>query len=425
MTAQSTATAARRAGAASREEGDWHAIDWQQITRNVRRLQVRIVKAQQEGRRGKVRALQRLLTHSYSGKALAVRRVTENRGKKTPGVDGETWDTPAKKARAVQALRRRGYRPRPLRRMYIPKKNGKKRPLGIPTMADRAMQALYLLALDPIAETTGDPNSYGFRSERSTADAIGQCFKALVQKTSPEWVLEGDIKACFDRIDHDWLLANVPLDNAILRSWLKAGFMDRQGFHPTDEGTPQGGIISPVLANLALDGLERRLREAFPVQVMRNGVRYSTKVNLIRYADDFVITGRSREQLETEVRPLVTGFMRERGLELSPEKTVVTHIDAGFDFLGQHVRKYRGKLLITPSKDSVKSLLATVRGIIKANQQATAGHLIVQLNPVIRGWAHYHRHVASSKTFRSIEHAIFKALGAGRNDDTGTRMPTG
>ena len=198
MTAQSPAPAARRAGAASHAMVDWRAIDWQQANQNVRRLQARLVKATQEGRWGKVRALQRLLTHSFSGKALAVRRVTENQGKRTPGVDGETWDTPAKKARAVRALRQRGYRPRPLRRVYIPKKNGKVRPLGIPTMADRAMQALYLLALDPIAETTGDRNSYGFRSERSTADAIAHCYQTLAKRDRAAWVLEGDIRSYFD-----------------------------------------------------------------------------------------------------------------------------------------------------------------------------------------------------------------------------------
>src|ERR687886_2356802 len=175
-------TAALPAGAASHAEVDWHSIDWQPVNQNVRRLQARIVKATQAGRWGRVKALHRLLTHSFSGKALAVRRVTENQGKRTPGVDGETWDTPAKKAWAVRALRQRGYRPRPLRRVSIPKKNGKLHPLGIPTMADRAMQALYLLALDPIAETTGDRNSYGFRRERSTADAIEQCFNVLGRK---------------------------------------------------------------------------------------------------------------------------------------------------------------------------------------------------------------------------------------------------
>jgi RNA-directed DNA polymerase len=413
MTAQSTAAraATRRAGATSRDEVDWQAIDWHRVNQNVRRLQVRIVQATQEGRRGKVKALQRLLTHSFSGKALAVRRVTENRGKDTPGVDGETWDTPAKKATAIDALRQRGYRPRPLRRVYIPKKHGQRRPLGIPTLRDRAMQALYLLALAPIAETTGDPNSYGFREGRAAADALVQCHTVLARATSPRWVLEGDIAACFDRISHDWLLAHVPLDAAMLRKWLKAGYMERRVFYDTTAGTPQGGIISPVLANLALDGLEAALQRAFPRKGRkRGGTTVTAQVNLIRYADDFVITGRTKELLEREVRPLVVAFLRERGLALSPEKTLVTHIDDGFDFLGQTVRKYGGKVLITPSKDSVKRHLAAARAVIKANKQTPAGTLIAQLNPLIRGWAAYHRHQVSKRAFGSVDHAIFQAL---------------
>ncbi len=410
MTAPPAAPAARRAGAASHGEVAWHQIDWDQAHRTVRRLQARIVQATQEGRWGRVKALQRLLTHSFSGKALAVRRVTENQGKRTPGVDGYTWDTPAKKAQAVRALRQRGYRPRPLRRVYIPKKHGKRRPLGIPTMRDRAMQALYLLALDPIAETTGDPNSYGFRKERSAADAIGQCYVALGNRATADWVLEGDITSCFDRISHEWLLAHVPLDKAMLRNWLKAGFMDKRVLHPTDDGTPQGGIISPVLANLALDGLERLLRTAFPKRYRAQGRTRTNKVNLVRYADDFIITGGSREQLEGEVLPLVKRFMQERGLELSEEKTVITHIAEGFDFLGQHVRKYDGKLLIKPAKPNVKAFLGTVRGIIKDTPTMTAGNLIARLTPVIRGWAHYHRHVVSKDVFAAVDHAIFDAL---------------
>ena len=230
---------------------------------NVRRLQARIVKATQEGRWGKVKALQRLLTHSFSGKALAVRRVTENQGNKTPGVDGETWDTPTKKAQAVHSLRQRGYRPLPLRRVYIPKSNGKLRPLGIPTVKDRAMQALYLLALDPIAETTGDPNSYGFRPERSPADAIEQCFNCLARKDSALWILEGDIKSCFDGISHDWLLAHVPMERAHSPEMAEGRVHRQARLHETEAGTPQGGICSPVLANLTLDGLERCLRERF------------------------------------------------------------------------------------------------------------------------------------------------------------------
>ena len=210
-------TTARAVGAVSREAAEWYAIDWPTMHRNVRRLQVRIVKATKERRWGRVRALQRLLTHSYSGKVLAVRRVTENNGKATPGVDQEIWDTPEKKIQTVHALKRRGYRSQPLRRVYIPKSDGKTmRPLGIPTMIDRGQQALHLLVLDPVVETTADRNSYGFRQKRSCADAIGQCFLAL-RRASAQWILEGDIKSCFDKISHDWLLAHVPMDRVILQ----------------------------------------------------------------------------------------------------------------------------------------------------------------------------------------------------------------
>ena len=205
-------TTVQTVGAVSSEAQEWYAIDWPTIERNVRRLQVRIAQATKEGRRGKVRALQRLLTRSYSGKALAVRRVTENQGKKTPGVDREIWDTPEKKMLAVHQLQGRGYQPQPLRRVHILKSDGKTmRPLGIPTMIDRAMQALHLLALDPVAETTADKNSYGFRQQRSCADAIGQIFNVLKTATT-EWILEADICSCFDKISHNWLLTHVCMD---------------------------------------------------------------------------------------------------------------------------------------------------------------------------------------------------------------------
>ncbi len=400
-------TAATQAGALSRVDLNWLAIDWQAAHRVVRRLQARIVKATQEKRWGKVRALQHLLTHSFNGKLLAVKQVTENSGKRTPGVDRILWNTPAKKEAAVHHdLKQRGYQPLPLRRLYIPKSNGKMRPLGIPTMKDRAMQALYLLALDPVAESSADPNSYGFRKDRSTADAIAQCFIALGKKHSPQWILEGDIKACFDQISHDWMLAHIPMDKAILRKWLKAGFMDENTLHPTEAGTPQGGIISPVAANLTLDGLERVLRKRFP----QLGHGRSALVNMVRYADDFIVTGRSKELLEAEVKPLVTEFFKARGLELSQEKTRITHIEEGFDFLGQNVRKYNGKLLIKPSRKNVRAFLDKVRSVIKANKQAKTGSLIALLNPIIRGWTYYHRHVTSSATFSKVDSAIFDCL---------------
>ena len=405
-------TTARAVGAVSREAAEWYAIDWQAINRNVRRLQVRIVQATKESRWGRVRALQRLLTHSYSGKVLAVRRVTENNGKATPGVDQEIWDTPEKKTQAVQALKRRGYRSQPLRRVYIPKSDGKTmRPLGIPTMIDRGQQALHLLALDPVVETTADRNSYGFRQRRSCADAIGQCFLVL-KSANAQWILEGDIKSCFDKISHDWLLAHVPMDRVILQKWLKSGYMEKHVLHESTDGTPQGGIISPALANCALDGLERLLQEKFPARKrLKSFGGEKPCVHLVRYADDFVITSKSKELLEGEIKPLVEQFLQERGLELSPTKTVITHVERGFDFLGQNVRRYpKGKLLIKPSKKNVGTFLNGIRRIIKDAHGASAADLIDQLNPKIRGWANYHRHVVSKRTFGRVDHTIFSNL---------------
>ncbi len=223
----------------------WDEIDWTRCAKNVKKLQMRIAKAFREGKVAKAKYLQRLLTRSLSAKRLAVKRVTENRGKNTPGVDKVVWKTPEAKMKALRTLKRRGYTALPLRRVNIPKTNGKLRPLGIPTMKDRAMQGLHALALLPIAEETADPNSYGFRPLRSTADAIEQCFRTLSRKTSAAWVLEGDITGCFDNFSHDWLLRHVPMDKTMLQKWLTAGFIDQRHLHPTLKGTPQGGIMMP------------------------------------------------------------------------------------------------------------------------------------------------------------------------------------
>jgi len=399
----------------------WTQIDWEQCHIYVRKLQARIVKATKEGKWGKVKALQHLLTHSFSGKAVAVKRVTENRGKKTPGVDGTIWSTTELKMNAVLSLNRKGYKPSPQRRVFIPKANGKRRPLGIPTMKDRAMQALYLLALEPVAETLADKNSYGFRKERCTADALQQCFTLLSRSSSPQWILEGDIKGCFDNISHSWMLNNVPTDKVILQKWLKAGFVEGKRLFPTETGTPQGGIISPVLANMTLDGLEKDIVSKFFIP---NKTVYSGKVNgkktyshiptsgvhVVRYADDFVITASSREQLENEILPAVKRFMTERGLELSPEKTRITHIEEGFDFLGWNLRKYEGKLLTKPSKDNIKAFLNKVRGIIKNGKTRKQSDLIKTLNPVISGWANYHKVAVSTDAFSGAGREIFKSL---------------
>jgi RNA-directed DNA polymerase len=389
----------------------WEQIDWTHCERNVRRLQARIVKATQEKRWNKVKALQRLLTCSFSGKALSVKRVTDNQGKRTPGVDGKIWSTPASKHKAIGTLRRRGYRPQPLRRVHIPKANGKLRPLGIPTMTDRAMQALHLLALLPVAETTADKNSYGFRPERCPADAIGHCFLALRggNNAHAQWVLEGDIRGCFDNINHEWMLRHIPTDKAVLRQWLKAGFMENRTLFPTEAGTPQGGIISPTLANLTLDGLQTLLQQRFRVKRVEGGF-FNPKIHLIRYADDFIITGADKAVLENEVKPLVEQFLRDRGLQLSPEKTCITHIEQGFDFLGQNLRKFDGKLIIRPSKKNTHNFLEKVRKLVRQNRGASQVHLIGQLNPVIRGWVNYHRHVVALQTFKRVEKVLWHIL---------------
>jgi RNA-directed DNA polymerase len=238
------------------------------------------VKAVAEGRWNKVKALVYLLTHSFSGRALAILRVVSNSGAKNPGVDGILWNTPEAKSAAFSALRRHGYQPQPLRRVYIPKSNGKLRGLGIPTMTDRAMQALYLLGLDPIAESQADGHSYGFRLERRCADALKQSHILLGNRHGPQWILEGDIKACFDRISHDWLLTHIPMDQQLLRQWLKAGFLEKHAWFATTEGTPQGGTISPVLANWTLYGLQRLLAERF-AEMPKRPRKY--KVHLVRY----------------------------------------------------------------------------------------------------------------------------------------------
>ncbi|MCP4409942.1 MAG: group II intron reverse transcriptase/maturase [Gammaproteobacteria bacterium] len=380
---------------------EWKAINWSSLRKNVHHLQVRIAKAIGEKRWGKVRALQHILVTSRSAKFLAVHTVTTNKGKNTPGIDGVIWKTARAKFQAVGSLGRRGYQALPLRRIYIPKSNGKKRPLGIPTMKDRALQALYAMALIPVAETLADPHSYGFRPRRAVADAIAQCHLVLAKADRAQWILEGDIRACFDQIDHQWMLDHIPMDKAILRQWLEAGFIEKNVLRRTREGTPQGGIASPILANLVLDGLQALIAKVAPK---------GAKVNFVRYADDFICTANDPLVLKDIIMPVIQGFMGRRGLQLSEQKTHITHIDQGFDFLGFNIRKFNGKLLIRPAKKKVSSFLRRLKGCVRTLRYQKAHQVISVLNRKLKGWANFYRACVAKKVFSTIDHTIFYSI---------------
>jgi RNA-directed DNA polymerase len=378
----------------------WNSIHWNEVRANVIRLQTRIAKAVVEKKWHLVKRLQYLLTHAYSAKQLAVRIVTQKRGKRTPGVDGELWTTASDKMQAVSRLTDKQYSAQPLKRIFIPKPGtDTKRPLSIPTMIDRAMQALYALALQPVAETLADKRSFGFRLFRSAQDASEYAFTCLAKKNSAEWVLEGDIKGCFDTISHEWLKNNILIDRTILAQFLKAGFVYDQKLYPTDRGTPQGGVISPLLANLTLDGIEALLAQRYP----------RTKVHFIRYADDFLVTAPTKEMAE-EIREVIREFLTVRGLELSETKTVITNIADGFDFLGWNFRKYHGKLLIKPSQKSIGRITDRIRDILHRAAAWTQDELIDALNPVVVGWANYHRHNVAVDTFRKLDSIVWNML---------------
>ena len=379
----------------------WSAIDWTKIRRHVSRLQARIVKAVRAGKWHRVRCLQRLLANSLAAKLLAVKRVSSNRGKRTAGVDGIVLETPAQKWQQAQQLNAKDYKPKPLRRIYIPKKNGKRRPLGIPAQADRAEQALELLALDPVSETLADRCSYGFRKERSAQDAMAGCFLALCRRQSAEWILEGDIRGCFDHLDitSGWSIMSRPIREK-LRAWLKAGYLERGVFHPTAEGTPQGGIVSPTAANMALDGLERRLQARFQGR---------HKVNLVRYADDFVITGASPALLEDEVKPLVAAV---------PQGARPGAV--GGEDPNRAYRRRASTSSASTSASTTESCSSNRPSPVSRRSRRRFGTssrtgsslpqdvLIRRLNPVIRGWGNYYRHVVSKEVFNDIDHAIWR-----------------
>jgi RNA-directed DNA polymerase len=363
----------------------------------------------------KVKNLQKLLVRSTSTKMLGIRKVTQqNQGKHTPGVDGVVVDTPEARLQLLQTgLNLKHYRPQPVRRVSIPKGNGQTRPLGIPTIKDRVMQSIVKMALEPEWESRFEANSYGFRPGRCTMDAIVAIHKTMCRKGRSEWVLDADISGCFDNICHDNLLNQIPVFTKIIRSWLKAGVVDMGRYAATESGTPQGGIISPLLANIALHGLERRFGAEDSQGKMltpsaKTGDNHGIKV--IRYADDFVVTAPTEEIIKDYVIPAITEFLGQRGLQLNQIKTQIRHIDEGFNFLGFEVRRFCGKIFTKPSKVSVLNHLQDIREYLRSHRQAPTIQVIKDLKPIIWGWSNYYRYGVSKEIFKTVDHLMWQKL---------------
>ena len=400
-------------GTEKHPDTNWNAIDWHQEERRVRNLRQRIFRATQAGEWKRVRSLQKLMLRSHANRLVSVRRVAQrNTGKQTPGVDKVLLKTPAARGRMVDHLAHyQLWTAKPARRVYIAKSNGKLRPLGIPVMIDRCIQSMVKNALEPSWEAQFEGCSYGFRPGRDCHDAIEKIFKIASPKNRKKWVLDADIKGAFDNISHEYLLATIGRvpGYELIKQWLKAGYVDKGVFHETEAGTPQGGVISPLLANIALNGME----EALEIKHRKRG-ELDSKRALVRYADDFCVFCESREDAET-AKQILTKWLSERGLTLSPEKTKIVHLTEGFNFLGFNIRHYKAsntktgwKLLTKPSKEAVQKHREEMKQEWKAVRGWNIRKILWKFNPIIRGWANYHRTGTAKETFNKLDNWMYQ-----------------